>query len=153
MTVVVDTTIWSLALRRRARQLAPRERLLVAEWAELVREGRSGLLGLVRQELLSGITDSAAAARLRDHLRPFPDLPVGSADHEAAAELSNRCRVAGVQGSPVDFLLCAVALRERAPLFTTDLDFARYAKHLPLRLHSPRSGLAFPARHGGPSRS
>lgn len=151
MTVVVDTTIWSLALRRRARQLAPRERLLVAEWAELVREGRAGLLGLVRQELLSGIADAAVATRLRDHLRAFSDLPVDTADHESAAELSNRCRAAGVQGSPVDFLLCAVAIREQAPLFTTDLDFARYVRHLPLRLHAPRAGIEpWPGR--GPAR-
>ena len=141
MTVLVDTTVWSLALRRRERDLAPRERLLVAEWAELVREGGAGLLGIVRQEVLSGILDADVARRLRDRLRAFPDLEVSTSDHEAAADHFNVCRAHGVQGSPVDFLLCAMALRLEVPLFTTDRDFTRYARILPLRLHDPRPGL------------
>lgn len=142
MKVIVDTTIWSLALRRRSTDLAADERRLVAEWAELVKEGRVGLLGIVRQEVLSGIPDGSAARRLRDVLRAFPDVAVGSLDHEAAAEAFNRCRSKGVAGSPVDFLICAVAIRLEAPVFTIDADFAGYARHLPLRLHAPRPNLA-----------
>ncbi len=141
MTVLVDTTIWSLALRRREQQLAPLERLLVAEWVDLVREGQAGLVGIVRQEVLSGIADPVAARRLRDRLHAFPDLDIGTADHELAAEQFNICRAHGIQGSSVDFLICAVATRLEAPLFTTDPDFVRYARHLPLRLHGPRAGL------------
>lgn len=142
MKVIVDTTVWSLALRRRSTDLAADERRLVAEWAELVKEGRVGLLGIVRQEVLSGIPDGAAARRLRDVLRAFPDVVASFLDHEAAAEAFNRCRAKGVAGSPVDFLICAVAIRLEAPVFTTDADFAVYARHLPLSLHAPRPGLA-----------
>lgn len=142
MIVVVDTTIWSLALRRRSTDLAADERRLVAEWAELVREGRVGLLGIVRQEVLSGIPDGAASRRLRDVLRAFPDVDVGTVDHESAAEAFNRCRAKGVAGSPVELLICAVAIRLEAPVFTTDADFAGYARHLSIRLHAPRPGLA-----------
>lgn len=141
MMVLVDTTIWSLALRRRAGDLGPRERLLVAEWAELLREGRAGLLGIVRQEVLSGVVDPVTAHRLRDRLRAFADIEVSTTDHEAAADHFNLCRGRGVQGSPVDFLLCAVAIRLGLPLFTTDRDFARYARLLPLRLHACRREL------------
>ena len=140
MTVNVDTTIWSLALRRRSSNLATGERPRVAEWAELVRERRVGLLGIVRQEVLSGIPDGVAARRLRDVLRAFPDVGIGTPDHEAAAEAFNRCRAKGVAGSPVDFFICAVAIRLEAPVFTTDADFSAYARQIPLRLHAPRPG-------------
>jgi len=45
-----------------------------------------------------------------------------------------------VQGSPTDFLLCAVALRRGFAILTTDGDFAAFARLLPLRLHPPRGG-------------
>jgi predicted nucleic acid-binding protein len=71
-------------------------------------------------------------------LRAFPDIHIRRSDHEDAAACYNRCRVHGVQGSPVDFLICAVAMRLGVPIFTTDADFAGYARFLPLMFHSPR---------------
>ena len=71
-------------------------------------------------------------------LRAFEDPRLGVEDYEAAALASNDCRAAGVSGSAVDFLICAVALRRNWPVFTMDHDFTRYARHLPLRLHQPR---------------
>ena len=56
------------------------------------------------------------------------------ADHVRAAEHFNRCRAAGIAGSPVDFLICAAAERLAVPIFTTDLDFPRFARHVPIRL-------------------
>lgn len=55
MIVLIDTTIWSLALRRRPQSLNDQERLLVEEWAGLVRSGEAVLIGPIRQEILSGI--------------------------------------------------------------------------------------------------
>lgn len=135
MKVVVDTSIWSLALRRRTRDLSPFERALVAECAELVREGRVLLPGAVRQELLSGIATAAAFETLRDRLRAFPDVPIDAEDHEDAARCFNACRARGISGSAVDMLLCAIARRSDASVFTTDGDFTRYATPLGLRLH------------------
>jgi hypothetical protein len=137
MKVLVDTSVWSLALRRRAS--APHA--AVEELRSLVIEGRVVIIGAIRQELLSGIRDAAAFTRLRDHLRAFPDDGVETADYERAAEWLNMCRTRGVQGSNTDFLLCAVSERLRLPLFTTDRDFRRFAAILPLRLHEPRPGL------------
>jgi predicted nucleic acid-binding protein len=134
MTVVVDSSIWSLALRRRPASLAANERDLVASWSALVTDGRVTLIGLVRQETLSGISVEARFTELRDELAQFPDEPVDTHDHVRAAEMFNRCRQAGVQGSPVDFLVCAVAERLAAPIFTTDGDFDLYAKHIPISL-------------------
>ena len=55
MNVLVDTSVWSLALRRKRETLGDNERVLVRELSELIREGRAKVVGLVRQELLSGI--------------------------------------------------------------------------------------------------
>ncbi len=131
MNVVVDTSVWSLALRRRQPSSAPE----VAELAELVREGRAVVLGPVRQELLSGIQRQRDYEVLRDHLRAFPDVELETADYEEAARSFNRCRARGVQGSNTDFLICAAATRRRFAILTTDADFADYARVLPVRLH------------------
>jgi predicted nucleic acid-binding protein len=106
------------------------------ELRRLVAHGRAALVGRVRQELLSGIRDRAVFARLRDHLQAFPDEPITSADYERAADCFNRCRARGIQGSNTDFLLCAVAERYRFPILTTDDDFVKFGRVLPLRLHT-----------------
>jgi predicted nucleic acid-binding protein len=134
--VLVDTTIWSLALRRRPASRNAEEGRLVKAWEELVRDGRIVLLGLIRQEILSGIADGRQFARLRDALAAFPDEVILTADHVRAAEHFNRCRAAGMAGSPVDFLICGAAERLAVPIFTTDLDFPRFARHVPIRLFS-----------------
>jgi len=133
--VLVDTPIWSLGLRRKRRQLSAGDRGLVAAWADLIRERRLLILGPIRQEILSGVRDDSTFERLRQHLRAFDDEPLTSHDYEEAARCHNVCRRAGVAGSGVDFLLCAVALTRGAAIFTTDADFTRYAEHLPLSLY------------------
>jgi predicted nucleic acid-binding protein len=138
MNVLVDTPIWSLALRRRRTNLNPDERRLVAEWTELVREGRIILIGMIRQEVLSGIADEGFYSRVLAALRTFDDEPVSTVDNERAAANFNRCRAHGIQGSPVDLLACAVAERLDVAIFTTDGDYTHFAQHLPIRLHQVR---------------
>ena len=135
MNIIVDTSVWSLALRRRR----PDHSAEVLELAELIREGRAALLGPVRQELLSGVPTPRQYQILRDHLRAFPDVALESEDYEEAAASFNRCRAKGVQGSNTDFLICAAAARRQFPILTTDADFAHYARLVPIELHRPRS--------------
>jgi predicted nucleic acid-binding protein len=134
VNVLVDTSVWSRALRRAARV----DDAVVQELAELIREGRVTMMGPIRQELLSGIKVRSQFERLREHLRGFPDLDLGSADYEQAAECFNRCRERGLQGSNTDFLICAVAARHRLAVFTRDDDFQRFAHVLPIELYAPR---------------
>ena len=131
MKVLVDTSVWSLALRRRG----PSDRPEVIELRSLIEEGRVAMIGVIRQELLSGIRTHAALAQLRDHLRPFGDEPLETGDFERAAEHFNTCRARGLQGSNADFLICAVAERRGLPILTTDADFVRFAKILPIAIH------------------
>lgn len=137
MRVLVDTTIWSLALRRRPASRNPDETKVVKAWEDLVRDSRVVLLGLIRQEILSGIADGRQFERLRDALSPFSDEAIETDDHVRAAEHFNRCRAAGINGSPVDFLITSVAERLAVPIMTTDSDFTRFARHLPIRLFGP----------------
>lgn len=132
MKVLVDTAIWSLALRRRG---GSGNDAAIAELASLVEDGRVAMIGPIRQELLSGIREQAQFERLRQHLRAFPDTEITSADHEEAASFFNRCREKGVQGSNTDFLICAVAARHDFSIFTTDEDFKHFAGVLPIVLH------------------
>jgi predicted nucleic acid-binding protein len=138
MNVLVDTSVWSLALRRKTESLNTTEKFLVAELSELIREGRARLIGLVRQELLSGIKTTEHYEKLRLHLHSFPDEPIGTSDHEEAAKAGNQCRGKGIVVSIVDILLCAVAINRKWAIFTTDPDFTNYAKVLPISIHAVR---------------
>ena len=133
MKVLVDTSVWSRALRRRG---SASHQPVAAVLASLVEDGRVAIIGPIRQELLSGLKDRAQFDRLREHLRAFPDTPVTTDDYAEAAAFFNQCRERGIQGSNTDFLICAVAVRNGYSIFTADGDFAHFAEVLPIALHS-----------------
>jgi predicted nucleic acid-binding protein len=132
--VLVDTSVWSLALRKKK----VRDDLIIAELSALIRETRVAIIGPIRQEILSGISDQAHYNQLRDTLRSFEDTPIETEDYESAAHLFNHCRKKGIQGSHVDFLICAVGMRNDFSIFTLDGDFNHYQKHIKIMLHSQR---------------
>lgn len=134
MNVLVDTSVWSLALRRPGAH----DSAEAAELIELVREGRVAMIGAIRQELLSGVRAAEQYRKLRDRLRAFSDVALDEADYEEAATCFNRCRARGRQGSNTDFLLCAVSLRRDLSILTTDKDFTGFARVLGFALHEPR---------------
>jgi predicted nucleic acid-binding protein len=138
VNVLVDTSAWSLAYRRSAAHLNPLEQHYRNSLAQLMADGRAELLGMVRQELLSGLREPAQFERLRKLLRAFPDVALASGDHEEAARMNNTCRSKGIAGNPVDSLICAVAARRSWPILTLDHDFDRYSKYLPIQLFGTR---------------
>ncbi|MBS1841337.1 MAG: PIN domain-containing protein [Acidobacteria bacterium] len=138
MNVLVDTSVWSLALRRTPGHLSFFEKAAVAELTELIREGRVRIIGIVRQELLSGIKDPAQFEKLREILRAFPDEPTQTSDYETASLASNKCRGKGIAVSASDMLIYAVAQLRGWAIFSTDADFKRFSAVLGARLHSIR---------------
>ena len=132
MKVLIDTCVWSLALRRKT--LNPVEEMLVQELKALCAKGRAAIIGPIRQEVLSGIRDEAQYLELKDRLRAFQDLPLTTATFETAAMFFNDCRRKGIQGSQVDFLICAAAVRYGLTIFTTDQDFKAYQTVLDIHL-------------------
>lgn len=134
MNVLVDTCIWSLALRRSS----PQDLLQIRELKELINEQRVVMLGAIRQEILSGIREQSQFDLLRDKMRSFSDFPLLQEDYETASAFFNDCRRAGIQGSATDFLICAVSARHSLPIFTVDNDFIAYQKHLAISLYQSR---------------
>ena len=136
MTVLVDTPVWSLALRRQRDDLSAREQGLTEALAELIRDGRAQIIGVIRQELLSGIREAERFEKLREYLRAFAEPIIEVQDYEQAAQMHNQCRARGITGSAIDFLICAVAHRRDWQVFTTDRDFERYGRVLPVELYA-----------------
>ena len=132
MKVLVDTSVWSLVLRRRVRS---RDDALADELERLIVTYRVVMIGPIRQELLSGIKEAAQFELVRKRLRGFLDTEITVDDYESAAAFYNRCRESGIQGSSTDFLICAVAVRHGLSIFTADDDFRHFAKVLPIALY------------------
>ncbi len=130
MKVLVDSSVWSLAIRRKQN----REHPVITIFEELAREGRVMLAGPVRQEVLSGVRNESQFKSLRENLKAWTDLEIETSDYERAAQFFNTCRAKGVQGTHTDFLLCAIAERHKLAILTTDKDFTNYARHLPIKL-------------------
>lgn len=136
MKVLVDTSVWSLALRRKT----PPDNPFGHELNELIKERRVQMIGPIRQEILSGLREEAQFRTLKEHLSVFSDLELITSDYERAAEFFNINRRKGVQGSNTDFLICAVAERYDIPILTTDDDFKLFQQHIPITLYQPRFG-------------
>ncbi len=139
MKVLVDTSVWSVALRRPKNSgLAADQHHTVKALADLVRDGRAVLMGAIRQELLSGIKTPGQFEVLRDSLTAFDDLILPMPVYESAAQAFNTCRANGVQGSNTDFLICAAATHHQLPIFTLDHGFLLYQRWLPIDLYAPQ---------------
>ena len=131
MTLFVDTSVWSLALRRDA----PRGTPEVEALRRALEEGQEiASTGLVLQELLQGFSGPRARERIIAHFSAFPLLAPDRDDHINAAELRNRCRRSGIQIGTIDAILGQLCLRYDLTLLAVDKDFGRMAGHAPLRL-------------------
>ena len=137
MKVLVDTSVWSLALRRaNSAAVGAEQQAIVSALGDLVRDGRTVMMGAIRQELLCGIKTQAQFDALKSTLTAFKDVALTVHDYEKAAEAFNTCRAQGVQGSNTDFLICAVSINHQLPIFSVDNDFQMYCQWLPLKLYS-----------------
>jgi predicted nucleic acid-binding protein len=133
MKVIVDTSVWSLALRRSTTVAnAETEKL-----KKLIQNQSVVMLGCIRQELLSGIRELAQYELLRERLSAFPNQILNENCYELAAKMFNDCRAKGVQGSNTDFLICAAAQQNQLAIYTTDQDFIHYQKTLGISLYQP----------------
>jgi predicted nucleic acid-binding protein len=132
--IIVDTCIWSFALRRAVKT----ENSSSDELKELIKEVRVQLIGSIRQEILSGIKIKQQFQSVKSHLLAFSDLILTEADYELAAEYFNLLRSKGIQGSNTDFLICAASTNHKMPIFTLDNDFELFKKHIPIQLYKSR---------------
>ncbi len=138
MKVLVDTSVWSMALRRNTNTDISE----VNELSELINEMRAVVIGPVRQELLSGISTQKSFDALKERLQAFDDMPLRTEDYELAAGFYNLCRRNGIQGSHIDYLICAAAINNNCSIFTMDKDFTEYQKYIKLKLHMVRDDIS-----------
>ncbi|MCC6535689.1 MAG: PIN domain-containing protein [Burkholderiales bacterium] len=136
MTVLVDTSVWSLALRRDTATPEPE-----VQYLKEVLTGSDVVVttGLVLQELLQGFSGPKATSQIIERFASLPLLRPAREDHIAAAEIRNNCRRAGVQIGTIDALLAQLCVRHELILLTTDNDFSLAAKHCSLRVWSSRA--------------
>ena len=131
MTLLVDTSVWSLALRRDQPPALPQIGALrvALEGDEIV-----VTTGLVLQELLQGIAGPRARQDIIEHFAALPMVSPNRQDHVDAADLRSTCRRAGVQIGTIDALLAQLCIRHELTLLTTDNDFVHAAVHSALRV-------------------
>jgi predicted nucleic acid-binding protein len=131
VSLFVDTSVWSLALRRDRAGAAP-EVLALGQ----ALEGGDAVVttGLILQELLQGFAGPRARRQIIERFSALPLLVPDRQDHVEAAEVRNRCRRAGVQIGTIDALLAQICIRHELTLLTTDRDFELAASHCPLNV-------------------
>jgi predicted nucleic acid-binding protein len=131
--IACDTSALSQFLRR-----SPDTQNDVALKVEkLIDSNELALFGIVRQELLSGIKLPAHFERIDLTTQALPLFFADDEDHTTAARFVNTCRAKGIQGSPVDFLICAMAVKRKFRIYTTDPDFELYEPIIPIELYRP----------------
>jgi predicted nucleic acid-binding protein len=131
LSLFVDTSVWSLALRRDS----PPSTQEVGALVSAIQAGETILTtGLVLQELLQGFSGPKARGQILSRFSAFPLLMPDRDDHVGAADLRNRCRRAGVQVGTIDALLAQLCIRHDLTMLTTDNDFRRIAERSLLRL-------------------
>lgn len=130
MNLVVDTSVWSLVLRRP--RVDDSDIHVQTFRAHLESNNRLFLIGNILQELLDGLRSSKQFDRLVQLLEPFPLLELDRSTYIAAAKLRTTCRTKGVLAGPIDFLIAAACCQYGYPLLTADQDFSRIAKHCDL---------------------
>ena len=131
MTLLVDTSVWSLALRRDAPPDLPVTRALRAA---LSGDDLVVTTGIVLQELLQGAVRDSSRQLITERFRAIALVQPDRDDHIAAADIRNRCRANGVQLGTIDALLAALCIRRQLTLLSTDRDFADASRHCDVRL-------------------
>jgi len=131
MKVIVDTCVWSQALRKNPSN----DQRIKKELTELIKDIRVQLIGPIRQEILSGIKSEKQFNELKDYFSAFLDLSIQTTDYEKAAEFFNICRSHGIQGSNTDFLICSIAFHRDFEIFTIDKDFKSFQEYIPVKLY------------------
>lgn len=129
--ILVDTSVWSLALRRDTEAREPEVQALKDA---LLGDDVVVTTGLVLQELLQGFSGPKAQTQIVQRFAALPLIQPDRDDHVAAAGIRNACRRAGIQIGTIDAVLAQLCIRHALSLLTTDRDFVHAAKHCPLAI-------------------
>jgi len=129
--LLIDTSVWSEALRRKDKSLDSSETLvrrIIENNDEIV------IIGIILQEILSGITDKKLFSEIETILNDFSYIDIMKEDYIYAAELRNKCKQKGIIAGSYDFLIAGVAIRNKLALVTYDKDFINISKYTELKI-------------------
>jgi predicted nucleic acid-binding protein len=131
MNILVDTSVWSHALRRDS----PADFREVTRLQEALQGGEAVFTtGLILQELLQGFSGPKARNRIIETFAALPLIVPDRRDHIDAAALRIKLRQKGVQAGIIDVLVAQLCLRYGLRMLSLDADFAHMARHIPLQL-------------------
>ena len=131
MRALVDTSVWSLSLRKKR----PAEHVTVKKLMSLLRADEDVFLtGLILQEILQAFRSDSTFRKVARHLEPFPLLELERVDFVAAASLHRKCAAKGISTSTADCQIATAAIRHRCLLLSADKDFERIARFSNLKL-------------------
>src|SRR5689334_22115211 len=123
MNILIDTSVWSVGLRRMRRDLNPSERKILFEWHDILKRGDACLIGPIFQEVLSGISNPKLVQDLALQLATVTEIRTARSTWLLAAEFYNLCRGSGIVPEAIDMSICAAASESDLPIFTLDPDF------------------------------
>lgn len=131
MSLLVDTSVWSLAFRRDAETASPQVNTL-----HHALEGSDQVFttGFVLQELLQGFSGPKARDQLIERFGALGFIQPDREDHIEAAEVRNSCRRHGVPIGTIDALLIQLSLKHELVLLTADKSFQSASTHIKFRL-------------------
>jgi len=131
VSLLVDTSVWSLAMRRDAPVSCPEVDLLV----NAIDSGEEIYsTGIILQELLQGFRKPKSFGLIIERFESIPMLVPDTSDYIDAADIRNCCRARGVQIGTVDCLIAQLSVRFDLSLLTTDKDFGHMSKIIKLKL-------------------
>lgn len=132
MRVLVDISVWSLAFRKINKSDA--ENKIIEYLSAILLDLKVVMIGPIRQEILSGISQQAKFDDMRNKLSILKNWNIETKDYELAAHFYNQGRSKGIQGSHIDYLICAIAVNNDFTILTLDKDFDNYQKFTEIKL-------------------
>ncbi len=139
--IFVDTSVWSLAFRRKQEQS---NHSVIKQLKTLIEQDEALVVpGIVFQELLTGLKEESQFNRMYQLITGFTILVANESHHKLAAQIANNCRKNGVATTATDCLIAAMAISYEAQLLTTDKDFAYMANYCGLNLYPIESNAKY----------
>ncbi len=129
--LLIDTSVWSEALRRKDKSLDSSETLvrrIIENNDDIV------IIGIILQEILSGITNEKLFSEIESILNDFLYIDIVKEDYVYAAKLRNKCKQKGINAGSFDFIIASVAIRNKLALVTYDKDFINISKYTELKI-------------------
>jgi len=128
---LIDTSVWSEALRRKEKKLNSSETLvkrIIENNEEIV------IIGIILQEILRGITNETLFSEIKNILNDFSFIDISREDYIFAAELRNKCKQQGITAGSFDFLIASVAINNNLTLVTYNNNFINISRHTRLKI-------------------